>query len=67
MGNYIYTPEEGRVYSRQLFGLLADGALRVNVHAEYPFTADGVRQAQRDLVGGKTTGKLIVKVAPEDA
>ena len=30
---------------------------------EYPFTAEGVQSAQRDLTGGKTTGKLLIKVA----
>lgn len=63
LGNYVYTPEEGRVYSEQLFKFIADGTLKINIHAEYPLTAEGVQQAQKDLTGGKTTGKLIVKVA----
>ena len=61
--NYIYTPEEGRTYITELFKLIANGTVKINVHAEYPFTAEGVQQAQKDLTGGKTTGKLIVKVA----
>ena len=63
MGNYIYTPEESRRYTTELCRLIADGTLKINIHAEYPLTAEGVQQAQKDLTGGKTTGKLIVKVA----
>ncbi|KAI9063529.1 NAD-P-binding protein [Trametes sanguinea] len=64
LGNYVYTPEEGRRYSTELFDLIAKGELKIRIHAEYPFTAEGVQQAQKDLTGGKTVGKLIVKVAP---
>ena len=63
MGNYIYTPEEGRTYITELFKLIANGTVKIHVHAEYPFTAEGVQQAQKDLVGGKTIGKVIIKVA----
>ena len=65
MSNYVYTPEEGRVYGEQLFRAIADGTLKINIFGEYAFTGEGVQQAQKDLVGGKTTGKLIVKVAGE--
>ena len=64
-GNYIYTPEEGRRYITELFSLIANGKLKIRIHAEYPFTAEGVQQAQRDLTGGQTIGKLIIKVAPD--
>ncbi|KAL7284114.1 NAD-P-binding protein [Trametes coccinea BRFM310] len=64
LGNYVYTPEEGRHYTTELFNLIAKGDLKIRIHAEYPFTAEGVQQAQKDLTGGKTVGKLIVKVAP---
>ena len=63
MGNYIYTPEESRRYTAELCRLIADGTLKIRIHAEYPFTAEGVQQAQKDLVGGKTIGKVIIKVA----
>lgn len=61
--NYVYTPEEGRVYSAQLWKLITDGTLKINIHGEYPFTAEGVKQAQKDLTGGKTVGKLLIKIA----
>ncbi|KAI0711294.1 NAD-P-binding protein [Earliella scabrosa] len=63
LGNYIYTPEEGRVYNAQLWKLIADGTLKINIHGEYPFTAEGVQQAQKDLTGGKTVGKVLIKIA----
>ncbi|KAG6849393.1 hypothetical protein H0H93_008839 [Arthromyces matolae] len=62
MTNYVYTPEEAYHYGKEVFKLIGDGVLKINVWKEYPFTAEGVKQAQSDLVGGKTTGKLIVKV-----
>lgn len=60
--NYVYTPEESAYYSHKLFELVAKGALKIAVFEEYPFTAEGVQKAQRDLTGGKTTGKLVIKV-----
>jgi NADPH2:quinone reductase len=63
MSNYTYTPEEAHYYGKKVFELIADGTLKIQIHKEYPFTAEGARQAQEDLVGGKTTGKLIIKVA----
>ena len=51
------------MYSEQLFKFIADGSLKINIHAEYPLSAAGVQQAQKDLVGGKTMGKVIIKVA----
>ena len=59
---YMSTPEEGTHYSRLFFDALSKGVLKVNVFHEYPFTAEGVQQAQTDLVGGKSAGKLIIKI-----
>jgi NADPH:quinone reductase len=63
--NWVVTFEERKQYAEELFRLISDGTLRINIHSEYPFTAAGVRQAQEDLTGGKTTGKLLIKVADE--
>ncbi|KAI9456648.1 NAD(P)-binding protein [Lactarius psammicola] len=60
--NYLVTLEERNSYSAELWGLVSSGALKINVHAEYPFTAEGVRQAHTDLKAGITTGKLLIKV-----
>lgn len=66
MKNYIATPEEGYHYSSKVFGLIANGTIKVNIHKDYPFTAEGVVEAQKDLTGGKTTGKLIIDIASEE-
>ncbi|CAL1709099.1 unnamed protein product [Somion occarium] len=63
--NYIYTAEEGRRYVGELFDLVANEKLKVLIHKEYPFTAEGVQQAEKDLTTGKTVGKLLIKVADE--
>ncbi|KAF7975190.1 hypothetical protein HWV62_10248 [Athelia sp. TMB] len=66
MKNYIATPEEGYHYSSKVFGLIANGTIKVNIHKDYPFTAEGVVESQKDLTGGKTTGKLIIDIASEE-
>jgi hypothetical protein len=62
MGNYIVEPEEAGPYYAELFGMVADGALKLEIHGEYAFDAAGCIQAQKDLTGGKTIGKLLLKV-----
>ncbi|KAE8212489.1 hypothetical protein CF327_g3867 [Tilletia walkeri] len=59
---YVKTREETDRWSKELFDLIAAGHLKMNVHAEYPFTTEGIRQAQTDLTSRGTTGKLIVKI-----
>ena len=61
--NYMVTLEERNHYGAELWSLVSSGTLRINIHAEYSFTAEGVRQAHTDLTTGKTTGKLLIKVA----
>ncbi|PWN98991.1 GroES-like protein [Tilletiopsis washingtonensis] len=63
LGNYVYTREETERYAAELFALLAQHKLTLRVHQEYAFSVEGVRQAQEDIAGRGTTGKLIVKVA----
>ena len=64
MVNYVYTAEEAAHYGRVLFELLEQEALKIHIFDEYPFTTEGVQRAQTDLtVGGKTSGKLLIKVA----
>ena len=62
MTNYVATPEESAHYAKALFDLIEKNELKIQFK-EYPFTAEGVQSAQRDLTGGKTTGKLLIKVA----
>jgi len=63
LNNYLVTLEECNRYTKELWALVSSGTLKINIHTEYPFTAEGVRQAHVDLTTGKTTGKLLIKVA----
>jgi len=60
--NYMATPEEGTHYSKLFFDAVSKGVVKINIFHEYPFTAEGVQQAQTDLPRGKSTGKLIIKI-----
>jgi len=60
--NYMVTPEEGTHYSKLFFNVVSQGIVKINIFHEYPFTAEGTRQAQTDLPRGKSTGKLIIKI-----
>jgi len=62
MNNYVITPEEALHYTAVLFGYVEQGVLKPTVHKEYPFTAEGVKQAHVDLAAGTTTGKLVLNV-----
>nr|GAT61038.1 NAD(P)-binding protein [Mycena chlorophos] len=62
VGNYMVTPAEIRHYASELFSLIAEQKLQVQIHKEYPFTREGVIQAQKDLTSGHTVGKLLLKV-----
>lgn len=59
------TVEERDAYAQEAYRLVSNGDVKINIFKEYPFTAEGVRQAQLDLVGGKSVGKIIVKVADD--
>jgi len=61
--NYLVTPEEFKHYFGEICELLATDKLRVKVHKEYGFTAEDIKESHNALTSGKTTGKLIVKVA----
>ena len=61
--NYMVTPEEIDFYTKGLFDLIEKGVIKIKIHKEYPFTAEGIQQSHKDLVGRATIGKLIVKIA----
>jgi len=65
MAVYIVTPEESYHYYEQLWKELSAGSLNVPIFKTYPFSTEGVREAQRDLTtpGGKVSGKLLIKIA----
>lgn len=65
MENYLVTEDEIFHYGRMVFDLIEKDVLKTNIFKEYPFTAEGVKQAQMDLTGGKTTGKLLIKITED--
>lgn len=65
VGNYAYTAEEAHYYGSKVFELVENGTLKINIFKDYPFTTEGIQQAQSDLTEGKTTGKLVVKVTED--
>jgi len=65
LNGYIYTADEWNSYNEIFWDLVAKGIVKVNLYKEdgYEFTTEGVKAAQEDLVSGKTTGKLVIKIA----
>jgi len=61
--NYLYTPSELRHYFTELFDLIVSQKLNILISKVYSFSAEGVRQAEMDLTGGTSVGKLLVKVS----
>lgn len=59
MGTYLRTPELLRDRASALFELIGIGAVKVRIGTTYPL-ADA-RRALEDLVGRKTTGKLLLR------
>jgi NADPH2:quinone reductase len=62
MDIYLSRPEDSGRYYKELFDLVAQKSLEFEIFKEYPFSAEGAIQAQKDLVGGRTFGKLLLKV-----
>ncbi|KAJ7597725.1 hypothetical protein C8J56DRAFT_920787 [Mycena floridula] len=62
MSNYMVDAEETHHYGKSAFELVAADVLKVSIFKEYPFTAQGARDAQKDLKAGKSTGKLLIKI-----
>ncbi len=65
MGNYITTPEEAHHYSQEVYNALKSGLFKIRICSVYPFTAEGVQDAQREITtpGGKLAGKILIKIA----
>jgi NADPH2:quinone reductase len=63
VANYLVTAAENKHYYEQLWQAIQSGALKTHVYKEYPFTPEGVGAAQAEQSSGKTTGKLIIKIA----
>ncbi len=57
--NYIVTREELEHYATMALGLVKDGKLKIKIHKVYDLK--DAAQAQDDLEGRGTTGKLLLK------
>jgi NADPH:quinone reductase len=58
LNNYIATREELVARSGAVFGMIADGKLKLRIEHTYPLAE--AQRAHRDLEGRKTTGKLLL-------
>lgn len=67
--NYVTTPEEAYPYVKEVFDGLVSGLFKVRICSVYPFTVEGVRDAQKEITtpGGKLAGKILIKVSEEES
>lgn len=61
LANYSSTPEELDWRAGDVLNWIAQGKLKLHIHKVYPLADAG--EAQQDLEGRKTTGKLLLRVA----
>ncbi len=59
LAHYTAKREELEWRSSDVFGWIRDGVVQVQIHKVYPLGAAG--EAQEDLAGRKTTGKLLLR------
>jgi NADPH2:quinone reductase len=58
LGNYIATRDELLQHSSAVFGMIANGKLKLRSEHKYPLSE--AQRAHRELEGRKTTGKLLL-------
>jgi NADPH2:quinone reductase len=58
LGHYIITAQELQQRAGAVFAMIREGKLKLRIEHVYPLAE--VQQAHRDLVGRKTTGKLLL-------
>ena len=65
--NYIATPEEADPYFTEQWEGIRSGLFKIRIERILPFTADGIRTAQKELStpGGTLAGKILIKIADE--
>ncbi|WVQ78264.1 hypothetical protein IAT38_000349 [Cryptococcus sp. DSM 104549] len=59
----VQTPEEFKEYTDELAEIITKGNIKFAVHKVYELTQEDVIQAQKDISGRGTTGKLLVHVS----
>jgi len=60
LNQYGATKEQRRASSRQLYGLVRKGAIKVQIGKTYPFTEAGVRQLHTDAEARTMTGSAVL-------
>lgn len=68
MYNYITTPDEADPYLKEMWDGVESGLFKVRIEKIFPFTAEGVREAQREIStpGNKIAGKMLLKIADDE-
>lgn len=61
---YVTTQEEYEHFSGILLDLLVSDKVYPSVWREFLLSAEGVQQAQRELMSRTTTGKLLIRIPP---
>ena len=63
----MVTQEETEHYLAELWQALRSGLFKSRIERVYPFTTEGVREAQTELTtpGGTLAGKILLKIAEE--
>lgn len=64
---YLVTPEETDTYLAELWQGIKSGLLKIRIERVCPFSAEGVREAQKEIStpGGTLAGKILFKIADE--
>ena len=64
---YVTTPEEANHYVPEVWGAVKSGLFKIRIVTLHPFTAEGLRDAQKEITtpGGKLAGKILLKVSEE--
>ena len=60
--NSLVTPQEFDYYTQEYFRLVNEEGVKILIHKEYPFSAEGVRQSQIDITSRGTIGKLLISI-----
>ena len=65
VATFFVDKKAGREYVAEVFRLVANGSFKPVVYKEYPFIAEGVREAEREVWESKTAGKCLIRVAAD--
>ena len=63
----MHTPEETDAYLVELWQGIRNGLFKIRIEKVYPFSAEGAREAEKEIStpGGTLAGKVLLKIADE--